>query len=55
MQDSLLSKTADDIQTFADRKDMKTFLDAFKTVYGAHCSGTTLLLSVYGTCLLTVS
>ena len=43
MQDSWLSKTAEEIQSFADRKDMKKFHDALKTVYGpdvlepAHC------------------
>ena len=34
MQDSWLRKKADQIQSFADRKDMKNFLDARKTVYG---------------------
>ena len=34
MQDSWLSKKADEIQSFADRKDMKKFFDALKTVYG---------------------
>ena len=34
MQDSLLSIKADEIQSFADRKDMKKFFDALKTVYG---------------------
>ena len=34
MQDSWLSSKADEIQSFADRKDMKKFLDALKTVYG---------------------
>ena len=33
MQDSCLSSKADEIQYFADRKDMK-FFDALKTVYG---------------------
>ena len=28
MQDSWLSKTADEIQSFADRKDTKKFFDA---------------------------
>ena len=51
MQDSWLSKTADEIQSFADRKDM--FLDALKTVYGPQSSGTTPLLSADATSLLT--
>ena len=46
MQDSWLSSKADEIQSFADRKDMKKFLDALKTVYGPQNSGTTPLLSV---------
>ena len=33
-QDSWLSSKADEIQSFADRKDMKIFFDALKTVYG---------------------
>ena len=35
MQDSWLSKKADEIQSFADRKeDMTKFFDALKTIYG---------------------
>ena len=41
MQESWLSKTADEIQSFADRKDTKTFFDALKTIYGPQSSGTT--------------
>ena len=43
MQDSCLRKKADEIQSFADRKDMKKFFDAdaLKTVYGPQSSGTT--------------
>ena len=41
MQDSWLSKKADEIQSFADRKDMKKFFDALKTIYGPQSSGTT--------------
>ena len=52
-QDSWLRKKADEIQSFADRKDMKKFFDALKTVYGPQSSGTTLLLSADGTTLLT--
>ena len=33
MQDSWLSKKADEIQSFADRKDMKKFFDALKTIW----------------------
>ena len=46
-------KKADEIQSFADRKDMKKFFDALKTVYGPQSSGTTPLLSADGTSLLT--
>ena len=54
MQDSWLrKKKADEIQSFADRKDMKKFFDALKTVYGPQSSGTTPLLSADGTSLLT--
>ena len=53
MQDFWLRKKADEIQSFADRKDMKKFFDALKTVYGPQSSGTTLLLSADGTSLLT--
>ena len=52
MQDSWLRKKADEIQSFADRKDMKKFFDALKTVYGPQSSGTTPLLSADGTSLL---
>ena len=48
MQDSWLSKKADEIQSFTDRKDMKKFFDALKTVYGPKRSGTTPLLSADG-------
>ena len=53
MQDSWLRKKADEIQSFADRKDMKKFFDALKTVYGPQSSETTPLLSADGTSLLT--
>ena len=53
MQDSWLRKKADEIQSCADRKDMKKFFDALKTVYGPQSSGTTPLLSADGTSLLT--
>ena len=53
MQDFWLRKEADEIQSFADRKDMKKFFDALKTIYGLQSSGTTPLLSADGTSLLT--
>ena len=54
MQDSWLNSKADEIQSsFADRKDMKKFFDALKTVFGPKSSGTTPLLSADGTSLLT--
>ena len=53
MQDSWLRKKTDEIQSFADRKDMKKFFDALKTVYGPQSSGTSPLLSADGTSLLT--
>ena len=53
MQDSWLSSKADEIQSFADRKDTKKFFDALKTVYDPQSSGTTPLLSADGTSLLT--
>ena len=53
MQDSLLRKKADEIQSFADRKGMKKFFDALKTVCGSQNTGTTPLLSADGTSLLT--
>ena len=53
MQDSWLSSKADEIQSFADKKDIKKFFDALKTVYGPQSSGTTPLLNADGTSLLT--
>ena len=53
MQDSWLSKKAEEIQSFADRKDMKKFHDALKTIYGPKSSGATQLLSADGSTLLT--
>ena len=54
MHDSWLSKKADEIQSFADKKDMNMkFFDAFKTIYSPQSSGTTPLLSADGTSLLT--
>ena len=45
MQDSWLSKKAEEIQSFADQKYMKKFHDALKTIYGPKFSGATPLLS----------
>ena len=53
MQDSWLGKKAEEIQFFADRKDMKKFHDALKTIYGPKSSGATPLLSADGSTLLT--
>ena len=53
MQESWLSKKADEIQSFADRKDMKKFFDALKTIYGPQSSGTNPLLNADRTSLLT--
>ena len=53
MQDSWLSKNAEEIQSFAERKDMKKFYDALKTIYDPKSSGVTPLLSANGSTLLT--
>ena len=53
MQDSWLSKKAEEIQSFADRKDMKKFHDALKSIYGPKSSGATPLLSADESTLLT--
>ena len=53
MQDSWLRKKTEEIQSFADRKDMKKFHDALKTIYGPKSSGVTTLLSADGNTLLT--
>ena len=50
--DSWLCQKADEIQSFAVKKDMKKSFDAHKTVYGPHSSGTTPPLSADGTSLL---
>ena len=39
MQDSWLSATADEIQGFADRKDMKNFYSSLTEVYGPTSAG----------------
>ena len=53
MQDSWLSKKAEEIQSFADQKDMKKFHDALKTIYCPKSSGAAPLLSADGSTLLT--
>ena len=53
MQDPCLSKKVEVIQSFADRKDMKKFYDALKTVYDPKSYGVTPLLSADGSTLLT--
>ena len=53
MQDSWLSSKAGEIQSFADRKDMKTFYNPLKVVYGPKSSGNTPILSADGSILLT--
>ena len=45
-------KKTDEIQSFADRKDMKKLFDALNPVYGPQSLGTTPLLSADGTSLL---
>ena len=53
MQDSWLTKKAEEIQSFADRKGMKKFHDALKTIYGPKSSGAIPLLSADRSTLLT--
>ena len=53
MQDSWLRKKTEEIQSFVDRKDMKKFHDALKTIYGPKSSEATTLLSADGSTLLT--
>ena len=45
MQDTWLSKKADEIQSFAACKDMKNFYSVLKAVYGLTSSGSTPLLT----------
>ena len=52
-QDSWLRMKTDEIQSFADRKDLKKFHDALKTIYGPKTVGATTLLSADGSTLLT--
>ena len=53
MQDSSMSKKAVEIQSFADRKDMKKFNDALKTVCGLKSSRAIPLHCEDGSTLLT--
>ena len=53
MQYSWPRKKTEEIQSFADRKDMKKFHDALKTIYGTRSSRATTLLSADGSTLLT--
>ena len=53
LQDSWLSRKADEIQSAADRNDMKSFYSGIKEVYGPTRSGTSPLLSADGNTLLT--
>ena len=48
-----ISRVYIEIQSFADRKGMKKFHDALKTIYGPKSSGATTLLSADGRTLLT--
>ncbi|XP_076445488.1 uncharacterized protein LOC143283197 [Babylonia areolata] len=53
MQDSWLSKKADEIQSYEDSHDTKCFYDALKAVYGHQSFSSSPLLNVDGTQLLT--
>ena len=53
MQDTWLSRKADEIQAYADSNNTKLFFNALKTIYGPQSSGTSPLLSADGTTLLT--
>ena len=53
MLDSWVRKKTEEIQSFADRKDMKTFHDVLKIIYGPKSSGATPLLIADGNKLLT--
>lgn len=54
MQDTWLSKKADEIQAFADRNDMKNFYSSLKEIYGPTASGgASPLLSSDGSSLIT--
>uniref|UniRef100_K7EZK3 Reverse transcriptase domain-containing protein n=1 Tax=Pelodiscus sinensis TaxID=13735 RepID=K7EZK3_PELSI len=53
MQDTWLSQKADEIQSFADRHDMRNFYNALQAVYGPVICGSAPLLSADGSTLLT--
>ena len=53
MRDSWLSRKAEEIQSFADRHDLKNFYHAIKAVYGPTSPSSFPLLSSDGTTLLT--
>ena len=53
MKDSWLSAKADEIQNYADKRDLKRFYDALKAVYGPQSSGSSPILSADGKTLLT--
>ncbi|KAJ1201863.1 hypothetical protein NDU88_005667 [Pleurodeles waltl] len=53
MQDSWLSRKADEIQKYVDSNNSKLFYDALKTIYKPQSSGTSPLLSANGSTLLT--
>ena len=53
MQDTWLSRKAEEIQDYADKHDSKRFYHALKAVYGPQSSGATPLLSADGATLLT--
>ncbi|XP_072166150.1 uncharacterized protein [Diadema setosum] len=53
MQDAWFSDKADEIQSYADRNDMKNFYGALKTVYGPISPGWSPLLIADGNVLIT--
>ena len=53
MQDSWLSRKADEIQKHADTNNHRRFYDALKTIYGPQPHGTSPLLNADGSTLLT--
>ncbi|KAJ1115074.1 hypothetical protein NDU88_003302 [Pleurodeles waltl] len=53
MQDSWLSRKADEIQKYTDSNNSKCFFDALKTIYRPQSPGTSPLLSADGSTLFT--
>ena len=53
MQDSWLSRKAEEIQSYADNNDTKKFYDALKAIHGPTKSGSSPLLSADGNTLIT--